>query len=162
MRNLLHTFPCSKAAHNPIRLPAKYFWKKRCVGCLLRLTCLDTGTHYGYGSLYRMGQGSVGHAHLHSSISGSRGAPSQDAELVSACEKHQFDVVVIGQTVSLKMKRLICSLVKQHCPDVRILELYQPHVGKAVEDADSWLAVPADIPSALAEEVARLANIVAS
>lgn len=60
------------------------------------------------------------------------------------------------------MKRLICSLVKQHCPDMRILELYQPHVGKAVEDADSWLAVPADIPSELADEVARLANIAAS
>src|ERR1051325_3922345 len=82
-------------------------------------------------------------------------------ELVSACEKHQFDVVVIGQTVSLKIKRLISSLVKQHCSDVRILELYQPHVGKAVEDADSWLAVPADIPSELADEVARLANIAA-
>jgi CheY-like chemotaxis protein len=83
-------------------------------------------------------------------------------ELVSACEKHQFDVVVIGQTVSLKMKRLISALVKQHCPNARILELYQPHMGKAVEDADSWLVVPAEIPSALAEEVARLANIAAS
>jgi len=83
-------------------------------------------------------------------------------ELVSACEKYQFDVVVIGQTVSLKMKRLIFSLAKQHCPDVRILELYQPHLGKSLEDADSWLAVPADIPSQLAEEVARLANIAAS
>jgi|SRR6185312_7244031 hypothetical protein len=83
-------------------------------------------------------------------------------ELVSACEEYQFDVVVIGQTVSLKMKRLISSLVRQHCPDVRILELYQPHLGKAVEHADSWLAVPADIPSELAEEVSRLANIPAS
>jgi hypothetical protein len=38
----------------------------------------------------------------------------------------------------------------------------QPHLGKSLEDADSWLAVPADIPSQLAEEVARLANIAAS
>ena len=79
-------------------------------------------------------------------------------EIVSNCQKQQFDVVVIGQTVSIRMKRLIVALVKQHCPDVKILELYQPHLGKAVEDADSWLEVPAKIPSDLAEEVNRLSN----
>jgi len=78
-------------------------------------------------------------------------------EVLSACEKHQFDIVVIGQTVSFRMKRLIVALVKQHCPDVKILELYQPHVSKAVDDDDSWLEIPADIPSDLAEEVSRLA-----
>ena len=79
-------------------------------------------------------------------------------EVVSACAEHQFDVVVIGQTVTTRMKRLIVSVVKQHCPDVKILELYQPHLGKAVEDADSWLEVPAEIPSDLAERVGELAT----
>jgi len=65
---------------------------------------------------------------------------------------------VIGQTVSNRMKRIILSFVKEHCPDVKILELYQPHVGKALEDADSWLEVPADIPSDLAERVTQLAR----
>jgi len=79
-------------------------------------------------------------------------------EVVSECAELQFDVVVIGQTVSVRMKRIIASLVKDHCQDVKILELYQPHLGKAVEDADSWLEVPADIPSDLAERVGQLAQ----
>ena len=82
-------------------------------------------------------------------------------EVVSACEEHQFDVAVIGQTVSNRMKRVVVSIVKENCPEVRILELYQPHVGKAIEDADSWLEVPADIPSDLAERVGQLARGVA-
>ena len=82
-------------------------------------------------------------------------------EVVSACEEHQFDVAVIGQTVSSRMKRVVVSIVKENCPEVKILELYQPHVGKAIEDADSWLEVPADIPSDLAERVGQLARSVA-
>jgi|SwirhisoilCB2_FD_contig_123_80738_length_620_multi_3_in_0_out_2_2 CheY-like chemotaxis protein len=82
-------------------------------------------------------------------------------EVVSACEEHQFDVAVIGQTVSNRMKRVVVSIVKENCPEVRILELYQPHVGKAIDDADSWLEVPADIPSDLAERVGQLARGVA-
>jgi hypothetical protein len=82
-------------------------------------------------------------------------------EVVSACEEHQFDVAVIGQTVSNRMKRVVVSIVKENCPEVKILELYQPHVGKAIEDADSWLEVPADIPSDLAERVGQLARGVA-
>lgn len=80
-------------------------------------------------------------------------------EVVSECAQQQFDVVVIGQTVTNRMKRLIISVVRENCPDVKILELYQPHMGKAVEDADSWLEVPADIPSHLAERVNQLAEI---
>ncbi|HEX5434785.1 MAG TPA: hypothetical protein VFY05_11145 [Candidatus Angelobacter sp.] len=78
-------------------------------------------------------------------------------EVVSECANHQFDVVVIGQTVTNKIKRLIVSVVRANCSDVKILELYQPHMGKAVEDADSWLEVPADIPSDLAQRVSELA-----
>ena len=79
-------------------------------------------------------------------------------EVVSECAKQQFDVVVIGQTVTNRMKHLIVSVVRQNCPDVKILELYQPHMGKAVEDADSWLEVPAEIPSDLAKRVGELAS----
>ena len=83
-------------------------------------------------------------------------------EVVSACEQHRFDVAVIGQTVSSRMKRTVVFIVKENCPDVKILELYQPHVGKAIEDADLWLEVPADIPSDLAERVGQLARGVTS
>src|SRR6185312_13831038 len=78
------------------------------------------------------------------------------AEVLSACEQAHFDVAVIGQTVTNRMKRVICSFVKEHCPDVKILELYQPHLGKAVEDADAWLEVPAEIPTDLAQRVGEL------
>ena len=76
--------------------------------------------------------------------------------MLSACEQAHFDVAVIGQTVTNRMKRVICSFVKEHCPDVKILELYQPHLGKAVEDADAWLEVPAEIPTDLAQRVGEL------
>jgi hypothetical protein len=87
-----------------------------------------------------------------------RQARSQ-GEVVSACAETQFDVAVIGQTVSNRMKRVIFSFVKEHCRGARVLELYQPHVGKALEDADSWLEVPADIPSDLAERVGQLVRV---
>lgn len=79
-------------------------------------------------------------------------------EVVSACEVHQFDVAVIGQSLSNRMKRVVASLVKDHCEQVKILELYHPHEGAALSDADAWLAVPADIPSDLVEQVGELAT----
>lgn len=79
-------------------------------------------------------------------------------EVLRACKEHQFDVAVIGQSLSNRMKPVMASLVKEHCPRVRILELYQPHLGKAVADADLWLEVPAEIPSDLSQRVNELAN----
>src|SRR5689334_16888656 len=67
-------------------------------------------------------------------------------EVVSQCAEHQFNVAVIGQTVSARMKKMIAATVKEQCRETKILELYQPHLGKAVEDADAWLAVPTDVP----------------
>ena len=60
-------------------------------------------------------------------------------EVASECAQRQFDVAVIGQTVSDRMKRLAAAMVRESCRGIRILELYQPHLGKAVEDADAWL-----------------------
>jgi hypothetical protein len=78
--------------------------------------------------------------------------------LLNACKKHSFDVAVVGQTLSPKIKPLVAMLIKQHCPDVKILELYSPHAGKMLEDADSWLVVPADVPQELAQRVNELAS----
>jgi hypothetical protein len=77
---------------------------------------------------------------------------------VSLCEEHQFDVAVIGQPISSRMKQVVVSLVREHCPDVKILELYHPHEGKALNDADAWLAVHTDVPKDLAERVHELAK----
>lgn len=77
-------------------------------------------------------------------------------ELVAACEKHSFDVAVIGQGISGPMKKIIASLIREHCPSAKILELYPPYQGKVVESADGWLEVPLDIPNNLAERVNEL------
>ena len=83
---------------------------------------------------------------------------SDEKALLSACEKHRFDVAVVGQTVSLKMKRHIGAIVRKSCPTAKILELYQAHTGKVIDDADSWLVVPSDVPKDLADRVTELAQ----
>lgn len=49
-------------------------------------------------------------------------------------------------------------LVKRHCPDVKILELYLPYTGKVLDHADMWLLVPGDLPEDLAARVSELAD----
>lgn len=80
------------------------------------------------------------------------------SEVLSACRELPFDVAVIGQSLSNRMKPVIVSIVKKHCPEIKILELFQPHLGKAIPDADLWLEVPAEIPSDLSQCVNELAN----
>lgn len=79
-------------------------------------------------------------------------------EVLSLCEQHQFDVAVIGQPISKRMKQLTAPLIKEHCLNVKILELFYPDEGKALSDADDWLEVACDVPSDLAERVNELAN----
>lgn len=81
-------------------------------------------------------------------------------EVMAACRNQQFNVAVIGQTVSTNNKRAICSLVRQNCPSAKILELYQANHGPALPDgeADAWLEVPTDVPQDLAAQVSRLAT----
>lgn len=79
-------------------------------------------------------------------------------EVASLCEEHQFEVAVIGQPISSRMKFVVASLVREHCPAVKILELYHPYEGRALNDADAWLLVPTDVPSDLVERVNELAN----
>lgn len=79
-------------------------------------------------------------------------------ELTDACNQHQFDVAVIGQSVSSNMKRIIAALVRKQCPSAKILELHPQYQGKSVKDADSWLETPADVPRALSQRVTELAE----
>jgi CheY-like chemotaxis protein len=83
---------------------------------------------------------------------------NDEQQLVAACEKHAFDVAVIGQTVSRKDKRHMALLIRQSCPSIKILELYVPYEGKMVEDADSWMEAPLEAPDDLAVRVTELAN----
>jgi hypothetical protein len=76
--------------------------------------------------------------------------------LIAICQQHSFDIAVIGQTASPNTKLRISTLIKQHCPDVKILELYPSYAGKTLDDADSWLVVPAEEATELAERVNKL------
>ena len=83
---------------------------------------------------------------------------TNERELVTACNQYDFDVAVVGQAVSFRMKRVLASLVREKCPSIQILELYPPHEGKALNDADSWLEAPVAAPPDLAERVNELAE----
>jgi CheY-like chemotaxis protein len=83
---------------------------------------------------------------------------TDEQQLVAACEKHAFDVAVIGQAVPGKDKRHMASVIRQSCPSTKILELFVPYEGKTVEDADSWMEAPLEVPDDLATRVTELAN----
>ena len=77
--------------------------------------------------------------------------------LAAACELHHFDVAVLGQTLSPRMKQHIVLLVRGHCPEVKILELYSVTNGRALGDADSWIEVLVAGPYQLVAGIAELA-----
>ena len=81
-----------------------------------------------------------------------------ERELAAACENHRFNVAVIGQVITLKMKKVLAALIRKQCPSAKILELYPLYQGKVLEDADAWLEVPIDIPNDLAQRVNELAR----
>ena len=80
-----------------------------------------------------------------------------EPSLVAACHDHEFDVAVVGQTASAKIKLRIASLIRECCHNAKLLELYTVSSGKVLEDADSWLEVLADVPQELAARVDALA-----
>jgi DNA-binding response OmpR family regulator len=79
-----------------------------------------------------------------------------EAEIVAACRKFRFDVTVIGQATHAKLNRDWLTVVRRHCPSVKVLEVYMTSAGRALEDADDWLESPV-IPATLAERVSALA-----
>ncbi|HEY2389914.1 MAG TPA: response regulator [Candidatus Angelobacter sp.] len=82
---------------------------------------------------------------------------TNEKELSAACSQHRFDVAIIGQTLKPLMKQHVVDLVRQHCSNIKILELYPSADSRAIEDADSWIAVPGSVPPELANRVAELA-----
>ena len=80
-----------------------------------------------------------------------------EPSLLAACERNKFDVAVVGQTVSAKVKRRIARVVRENCPNAKLLELYALSTGKVLEDADAWLEVLADVPQELVTRVDALA-----
>jgi hypothetical protein len=56
------------------------------------------------------------------------------------------------------MKQRVASLVRGHCPEIKVLELYSITNGRALDDADLWIEVPGDGPRQLTAGVAKLAK----
>ena len=82
-----------------------------------------------------------------------------EKELSAACKKYKFDVVVIGQTLSKNMKQHVVNLIREHCPDIKILELYP------ITRAAARLKMPihglrplGEVPQNVADRVAELAK----
>jgi hypothetical protein len=84
--------------------------------------------------------------------------PAMDeASLIKACQQNKFEVAVVGQMVSPKIKRRIAGLIRETCRDAKLLELYTISSGRVLDDADSWLDVLAEVPQELATRVEALA-----
>jgi hypothetical protein len=81
-----------------------------------------------------------------------------EASLIVACRQNKFQVAVVGQTLSVKIKRRIANLIREWCQDAKLLELYTLSTGKVLDDADAWLEVLADVPQELATRVEELAG----
>jgi len=79
-----------------------------------------------------------------------------ERNLAFACEHYDFDVAVIGQVMPPRIKRELASIIRKQRPSAKILELCPLYEDKVLDDADSWLDVPTDVPRELAERVAEL------
>lgn len=77
---------------------------------------------------------------------------------VLAKSQQQFDVAVIGPMIGNPMKRYMFHVVKERCPEVKVLEITAPFRRRALPDADDWLDSCFAAPAALSERVARLAS----
>jgi CheY-like chemotaxis protein len=84
---------------------------------------------------------------------------TNEPEVIHACTNNGIQVAVLGQMVEPEAKRRVFAAVRQHCPSAKVLSLYLRGSGRELPDADNWLEVPVDVPAALAEHVAQLANL---
>ena len=82
---------------------------------------------------------------------------SDEREINAACSKNKFDVALVGQSLSSKTKVRVSAIVREHSPQTRILELTREYAGKALPDADAWLAMPSE-PEELVNAVNSLAS----
>jgi ActR/RegA family two-component response regulator len=69
-----------------------------------------------------------------------------EQELIEHCHDYTFDLAVIGQSLGPKMKLHAMDLLREHCPSVKILELYSPYAERALKDADAWMEMPTNGP----------------
>jgi len=78
-------------------------------------------------------------------------------EVEILCSAFTFHVAVLGQSAAPHLKRETLAAVRRSCPTTKVLELYPPHLGRVLEDADAWLEMPPETPDTLIKVVERLA-----
>ncbi|HET7872516.1 MAG TPA: hypothetical protein VFL42_08390 [Terriglobales bacterium] len=83
---------------------------------------------------------------------------AEDRDLLDAFHQHRFEVAVIGQSASPKLKRHLYDLIRRECASVKILELTTPDIGKTLGAADAWLEISHSATEALAQRVSELAR----
>ena len=76
-------------------------------------------------------------------------------EVVSACERIDFDIVILGQALSAQEKLRVSNTVLEHCTDVKLLEYHNALVPD-IATADAHLHVASSPPEALLETVKTL------
>ena len=84
-------------------------------------------------------------------------AVTGERELIAACGQCQFEIAVIGQAVPENEKHRALRLIKEHCPQAKVLELVEYGTERTLTDANDWLEVPVHPPSELAHRVWSLA-----
>ena len=83
---------------------------------------------------------------------------TDERSLVEALKEHTFDVAVIGQPVAARMKRKIAAIIREQCPAVKVLEIYDNRSGRILDDADASMMALGDVPKNLADQVDELAK----
>ena len=81
-----------------------------------------------------------------------------EPELTELCSTNRFDLAVIGHSVPPLEKPRILRLIRQHCPNAKVLELYTASQGRKLPDADGWLEGAIPHPNDLLEQVSMLAS----
>lgn len=76
-----------------------------------------------------------------------------EREFVAACHSHSLHIILLSQTLPSVLKLRLSAIARMLRPGAKVLELYAPHLGRAIRDADDWLEVPLDSPGELAARI---------
>ncbi len=83
---------------------------------------------------------------------------TDEREIKAVSRKQKFDVAIIGQSISSIAKVRVLDVVREHCPQARILELTREYASQALADADAWLQMPFE-PEELVNAVNSLTSM---
>ena len=77
-------------------------------------------------------------------------------EVKAECEATSFSVVVIGHSLNPNEKMRVCSVIREHCKNAKLLELHTG-ISPQLREADAHLYIGENHPHELVDGVAKLA-----